>query len=503
MKKQTERFRSLTKRWVLACLGVTLLAAGCSRPEPAKTDAAQAPTKSQTVVAEGTPVRVTTAVRTNVRRTVAVTGSIAALQTADLSPKIAGKVTAIAGREGAPVRKGQVIVQQETIDLANGVQQAQANLEAAQARLAQTRTQVQVQVSTSSGAISEAEEQLRFAQAQLELARRPQRSEEVALAQNALSQAQANYDKAVADRARYAQLVQAGAAPQSVLDQYTLQEQVDRAGLDSAKQQLAIAQTGGRNESVRAAQANVERARWGVRQARTNVLQNDVRRKEVAAAEAAVAQFRAALQFAQQQVANASIRAPFDGVISERMTEPGQQATPGAPVVKLVALNTVVFEAQVSETDIAALRTNLPVEVRVDALKNRTFAGRVAKVYPTASTASRNFTVRVVLANPANLLRPGLFARGDVVVENRTGTVVAKDALLSRNGKNQMFVAQGTRADLRTIRVGVQTPETVEVREGIRAGERVIVVGQDGLADGDVIRVQSQPETSRTASVRR
>jgi RND family efflux transporter MFP subunit len=421
-----------------------------------------------------------------------VTGSIAALQTVNLSPKITARVVSVAGREGAAVRRGQVVVQQDTSDLRTEVQRAEANLQAARARLSQAQTQRSVADKTSLGEVENQRQLLRQAQAQLALARRPQRTEQVAVAENAVRQAQANFERAQADQKRYEGLVKEGAAAQSVLDQYVTQERVNRAALDSARQQLEIARTGGRAEDIRQAEANVIRARLAVSNAITNLQQTRVRREEVAAARAAVAQNEAALAFARQQLANAAIRSPIDGVIAERLTEPGQMAAPGAAVVRLVALDTVFFEAQVPETAVGQVRASQNVRVRVDAYPGREFKGTVARIYPTASTQSRNFAVRIVVPNAGKLLRPGLFARGEVVAERRTGVVVAKDALLARDGKTLVFVAApgGDKAERRDVRVGIQTEQTAEILSGVRDGERVIVAGQDALKDGGSIRVE-------------
>lgn len=519
---------------VAAVAALALVSAGCGRSGAgekneggAEGKAAAATEGGQPGAAPATSVRVARAVESQVRRVVPVTGSISALQTVDLAPKVAARVVSVDGREGARVRRGQVVVQQDTADLRTQVRQAEANLQSARARLSQTLTQERVQVISSATGVQDAQEQLRAAEAQLALAKRPQRTQEVAVAENAVRQAQAgleqavatgdaavrqaqaNYDRASEDRQRYERLVREGAAAQSVLDQYTTQEKVAaaaldsakeqrnagvktaRAQLDSARQQLSIARTGGRQESVLASQAAVARARAALRQAQANRQQVAVRQEDIRAARATIAQLEAALAFARQQLAYASIKSPIDGVIADRMTEPGQEAAPGQAVMRIVALGNVFFEAQVPETDIRSIRTGLSVPVRVDAYPTRVFTGRVARVYPTASTQSRNFVVRVNLPNSGGLLRPGMFARGEVVAESRRGVVVAKDALVSRNGKMHVFVvANGNRADLRPVRVGILTRETAEIREGVRAGEQIVIAGQDALADKAPVKVQ-------------
>jgi multidrug efflux pump subunit AcrA (membrane-fusion protein) len=311
-------------------LSVLLLAAGCSRGggEQAKAGAnggsggaqgaAAAPgAPGATPAADAaTPVRVFPAARRTVRRTVPVTGSIAALQSVDLAPKLTARVVRVIEREGATVRRGQVVVQQDTSDIINDVQKAEANVQAARARLAQIETQSRVQNASTVGEIENTRQQLRQAEAALALARRPQRTQEIAVAENAvrqaeanlenvavarnaIEQAQANYDRARADRARYEQLVREGAAAQSLLDQYVTQEQVARAALASAKQQasaqektaraalnsarqqLSVAREGGRAENVRTAESQVVRARLAYSQARTNLQQIQARQSDI------------------------------------------------------------------------------------------------------------------------------------------------------------------------------------------------------------------------------
>jgi membrane fusion protein (multidrug efflux system) len=210
----------------------------------------------------------------------------------------------------------------------------------------------------------------------------------------------------------------------------------------------------------------------------------------LSSAQAQLAQARAGLSSAQQQVANTKIYSSLDGIVSKRSAEVGQLAAPGGSLLSIVALDTVFFEAQVPETEIAQVKLGMAVEVKVDALPGRSFSGSVAKLYPTGSTSSRSFVVRVALPNPARTLRPGMFARGSVVLEKRRGVVVSKDALVkSEDGAFAVFVAKGDTAEQRKVTLGVTTAETAEIRSGVSVGEQVIVVGQTALRDGAAIRV--------------
>ncbi|HVK04687.1 MAG TPA: efflux RND transporter periplasmic adaptor subunit [Armatimonadaceae bacterium] len=489
-------------------------AAGCGNRGGEQAKASPAPGAPGAAAAQqvsASPVRVGTSQERSVERAISVTGSVQALKTVNLAPKLSARVVSIAGREGNTVSAGQVVVQQETADLKRQVEQARANLQAAQARVAQAETTARLQVTQNDTGVRNAEEQLRSARAQLALAKKPQRTQEVAVAENNVAQAQANYDRARVDRDRYATLVKEGAVAQSVYDQYATQEQVARAALDSAKQQLAIAREGGRAETVRQSESAVAQAEQQVRLARANRQQVDVRQDEVKAARAAVAQARAALGVAQQALSDASVRSPIDGVIADRMTEPGQLASPGSPVLQIVDLSTVYFEAQVAETDLAAVRPGQPVSVRIAAFPGRTFAGRVQRIYPTGSTQSRTFVARIVVPNSGSALKPGLFARGSVVAEKRESVVVPRDAvLLTLDGDQdpnapqtgRVFVVDDGVARERKVTLGLSTPDGLSVEvSGVEPGRQVVVSGQRALKDGDPVTVQ-QNSATQTAALR-
>ena len=512
----------------LVGLALLSLLAGCApqtKPEGKKPETAAAATS-------GAPVRVAVATEKEVTKAVAVTGSLAATETVELGAKVSARVSFVSAREGEPVRRGQLVIQQDTSDYDSQVRSSEAQIKSAEAaiknalaaiesaksgyqsaqvKLDQARTNFKLSGSQSDVGVKDAEQQLASAKAQLEIAKNPQRTQEVSVAENGVAQAQANYERAVSDRKRYENLVREGAAAQITLDQYATQEKVAKATLDTAKSQLELAQIGGRDASIRQSQAAVARAEFGLKLAKSNVQQTDVRKDDIKAAQAGVsqakaalsqseaglssaqaqlAQARAGLSSAQQQVANTKIYSSLDGIVSKRSAEVGQLAAPGGSLLSIVALDTVFFEAQVPETEIAQVKLGMAVEVKVDALPGRSFSGSVAKLYPTGSTSSRSFVVRVALPNPARTLRPGMFARGSVVLEKRRGVVVSKDALVkSEDGAFAVFVAKGDTAEQRKVTLGVTTAETAEIRSGVSVGEQVIVVGQTALRDGAAIRV--------------
>jgi multidrug efflux pump subunit AcrA (membrane-fusion protein) len=544
-------------------LGSLALLAGCGKPEDnakkPEGDASGGGKAAATTPAsaEATPVRVADATTGQVRQTIPVTGSIAATESVDITPQVSAKITYIAAREGASVSAGQVLVRQETRDLETGraqasaglaqttaqrasaisqKQQAQAQLESQRAllnsalsRLKQVQTQAKLGGTQDNTAVQDAEEQVKSAKANLELAKRPQRPEEIQIVESSVAQAEANYEKAVADRKRYDDLFKEGAVAASVAEQYRTSEKVVREQLNSAKAQRDMALKGGRSEQISQAQIAVQRAEWGLKLAKSNTGQKNVRSQEIESAQAAVAQARAgvaqaesalttatssiaqasagmqasqsALNLANDQQGKATIVAPISGLISARRAEVGQIAAPGSPLLTIVALNTVFFEAQVPDTAFSGLQVGMPVEVSVDALANKAFSGRIAKLYPNGNATSRTFTVRIEVPNSAGTLRPGMFARGSVIASQRQGVLVAKDALVTdEKGAFLVFVAEGDKAVKRPVKLGFENGPNIEIREGVKSGEKVVVVGQNGLKDGGKIAVQ-EAKTQRTAQL--
>lgn len=419
-----------------------------------------------------------------------VSGSIKALKSTTLSAKIPGRIVAVPYREGDYVIAGTVVVRQDTSDLEDQVQQAEAALLSAKARLSQAKTSANLSDTQTEAQISQAQAALEAARANYELIRKGARSQEIATAENAVASAKANYENAKVNLERMRALFSEGALSKQQMDLAQMQHDVALAQYESAKQQLSLVKAGAREEQIEAAEKQVKQAEEALRIAKANRAQKALRREDIKAAKAAVAQAEAMLAYARQQVANAHIATPIAGTVSKRMAEPGQMATPGVPLIEIVALNTVYFEASVSEIDIAKVKVGQPVSVTVDALPGRKFRGSILKILPTADTQSRHFAVRVAVPNDKGELKPGMFARGDIEIAKHKNTVIVpKDALVS-NGKGQaVYAVVKSTARLIPVTTGFESREEAEVLSGIKPNDRVVVVGQDRLSDGVKVNV--------------
>jgi HlyD family secretion protein len=468
--------------WGLGALLAAAVLNGCGRRAPEQ--------MAQQAAAPATAVAVVNARTGDIPFTISVTGSLQSLDDVMLSAKIPGRIVSVFVREGDRVRAGQVVVQQETKDIEAQLRQAEATLRSARARLQQAQTALELQPIQNETSLSQAEAALEAAKARLRALETGARRQERQQVEQQVLSAKANLDNARANLERIRSLFERDAVSKQQLDAAQTAYDIALAQYRTAQEQLSLVQEGPRSEEIEAQRALVRQAEEAVRMARTGDLQLRVRQDEVNAAKALVAQAEAGLFYARQQYDAAFIRSPIDGVVAMRAAQPGQMAGGGTPLIRLVNLNTIFFEARVSETEIRYVRVGQPVSVTVDAYPGKTFRGVVSRIYPVGSEGSRDFLVRVDMRNEGGLLRPQMFARGEILVDVRRNVVlVPKDALLTQDGKHVVFVVKEGVARRIVVQIGYQNGENAEVR-GVPVGALVVVQGQENLRDGDTVRVE-------------
>jgi RND family efflux transporter MFP subunit len=179
---------------------------------------------------------------------------------------------------------------------------------------------------------------------------------------------------------------------------------------------------------------------------------------------------------------------PIDGFISGAPARAGQVVSSGSPVAKIIGLHGVYFEAMVPETEIAKVKVGQTARIQVDAYKDRTYDGAVIAIRPQADDLGRQFAVRIAVSNGVGQLRPGMFARGQLVFDTMpNATLIPSDSVLSVGGESFVFVADGDKAKRVAVTVGLQKDGFVQV-SGLSPSEKVVVAGKDKLTDGARLR---------------
>ncbi len=244
-------------------------------------------------------------------------------------------------------------------------------------------------------------------------------------------EARAVLDEAKRNRDRLAQLLEKGYAP--------------RADFDSAVSRVLVAE--GRH------QAAVE----------------EIRNRQEQLAER-----RSALALAHQHLADTELPAPIDGAVRERRASVGEYLAAGSPVLRLVRLHPLRLRVAVPDRDAPALRVGQPVRVRAEG-DSREHPGRVARLSPAIQEQTRTLVLEAEIGNREGRLRPGSFARAEIVVEaDRPALLVPATAVVPFAGIEKVFaVKDGLAVEIR-VRTGRRAGDRIEILEGLSAGETVV-----------------------------
>ena len=181
-----------------------------------------------------------------------------------------------------------------------------------------------------------------------------------------------------------------------------------------------------------------------------------------------------------------TIKAPFDGRTGLRLVSPGDYVNTGQELVELTDLNTMKADFRIPEIYLAALKPGSKINVQVDAFPGRIFQGEVYAIAPSADTRAHNIEVRARIPNPEGLLRPGLFAKVDLVTKQEDAAVmIPEQAILPQNGGFfVMRVADGNMVELVPVEMGQRRPGTVQIVNGLTKGDVIITASQIKLFPG-------------------
>ncbi|MBP7569935.1 MAG: efflux RND transporter periplasmic adaptor subunit [Acidobacteria bacterium] len=215
----------------------------------------------------------------------------------------------------------------------------------------------------------------------------------------------------------------------------------------------------------------------------------------VDAAEAGTAAARAQVQAAQARLAKSFITAPIDGVIALRAVNVGDRVENmgggGLPLFRIVDNRLLDLTVSVPSSRLAQVQVGQPLEFTTDALPGRTFTGKVMFINPTIDPASRSAKVVAEVRNTDGQLKGGAFVKGRILVANRSGVLqVPREALQNWNVEQataDVYVVRGDTADRRQVRIGGATATSVEILDGLQAGEQVVTRGSFALKPGDRI----------------
>jgi len=171
-----------------------------------------------------------------------------------------------------------------------------------------------------------------------------------------------------------------------------------------------------------------------------------------------------------------TFRSPVSGIVTERKALQGMRFMPGDMLYQVTDLSGVWVIADVFEQDLSVVRTGATARITINAYPDRVLNGRVTYVYPTLATETRTVPVRIEIANPGGLLKPGMFASVELSSSVRKGVVTVPNSAVIDSGTRTIVLVQTGEGRFapREVKLGMRTDEHVEVTEGVSDGERVV-----------------------------
>ncbi len=298
----------------------------------------------------------------------------------------------------------------------------------------------------------------------------------------------------------------------AVLDDSVLRAQIEGARAEIESKQATVQQRQAALEQARATQADAQRtlerfqslANNGAisRQeldtrtttAATTAEATRVAQANIATAQADVRSSVAKLQQLQTQLGQTVVRAPVSGIVAEKIVNLGDVTNGTQKLFTLIGNGALELQAQVPATQLPQVRTGASAKITSDTDSRVSLSGTVREIAPIVNAQSRNALVRIDV--PATtLLRPGMFARAALATTTATGVTVPSKAVLPQSdGSSIVFLLSGEdKVQARKVEVGeVVNGGNVEIKNGLKQGDRIIVAGAGYLKDGDRVRIASQ-----------
>jgi len=196
-----------------------------------------------------------------------------------------------------------------------------------------------------------------------------------------------------------------------------------------------------------------------------------------------------------------TIVAPFEGVAGLRQVSPGAYVKAGQDIARLEGIGTLKLDFRVPEVYLGRLKPKQEAVVRVDAFPDEMFRGEIYAIEPAVDEQTRTLLLRARIPNPGARLKPGMFSRVVLVTDTRENAIIIPEQALVPQGKDRIvYRLVDGKAVMAKVELGLRRTGEVEVRQGLSAGETIIVDGQLRLRDGvpvTVINDKPAPETAK------
>ena len=417
-----------------------LMAAGCSTTE--------------TTSAAATVPAVKTMKISSTVGNVMASGKILPDQEVQIVSKISGKVASVAVKEGSQVKQGDTVVKLETDDYALQVLQAQSSIDASQAKLADVKAgardqeieALQAAVQAAEAATEQTQAAIDQAKAVLDLSQKSYERTQNLFSQGAVAQVQMDQASTDLEKARTA------------YEQALAQQKLMEGQLSAAQAKLDLARSGPTSNTVKALQADVDRA-------------------------------ESSFAISKNALNNTNITSPIHGTVVQRAIEPGEMAQPGVPLLTVVKMDQVQIQVSVGQEVVNQIQLGASVDIHVVGQDEKMFKGTVEFVSPVSDVNNSTFPVKIKVENQSGLLRAGMVAEVRFNEKARTQIEVPKTALVIEDDKFFVYKLNNDVVKLVEVQTKEKNQDWVFVTNGLASGDEIVINPTPQLNDGLKVKI--------------
>lgn len=193
---------------------------------------------------------------------------------------------------------------------------------------------------------------------------------------------------------------------------------------------------------------------------------------------------------AREALDNATVTAPVEGIVSQVNVQAGNMATSAQAAVSLTNITSVYSELSVAENLVNRLANGQPVKVTVPSVSEKSFVGKIDHISPAADPKTRLYPMKITLENPDGLIKPGMFAKVELVTDEKADVKAVKsEAIVLKNEKTIVYVVQDDKAVGKEVVTGLDTGVDIEILKGLNEGDQVIIKGQTLVDEGHKVKV--------------
>ncbi len=478
-----------------------------------------------------TPVKVTKVKQGNISITETITGTVRADKNIKIPAETGGIIEQVKVEIGNQVKRGKELIILDREKLLVQKKQAEGALESARANYEQLKNgateeeleRVKASYQQAKSSLKSAktnlklveelyndktslEQQLTSAESQMSNA-----EQQLSSARQNLEQAQVNYNQAKKDYERMEYLFSENVVTEKQYDVAESQYKNSKSALSTAKVTVKQAEISYKaaqrsyqltkktyenptqlKQQLENARSQVKNAKAGLDVAEANLaeVKRGPRVEKIRAGKAQVKQAEARLEQIKLNLEDTKITSPIEGIINTVNVEEGELVSTGQPVINVVNLNQVDVELRVTASTVARIKKGDQVKVDVEIL-DESVTGEITNISPVADPQTKNYLIKVKLANPDLKIKAGMFADVELTKNSaRNVLLVPVEAVLNLDSENPyLYLVRNNKAVKQEIKVGIIGNEQVEVISGVNVGDQVIIRGQNRISSGAAVEV--------------